>query len=136
MIPKENLGEVLKSRTILIVDDDVSNRNLMNFFLINLGTKPLLAANGQDALKCFQAQTIDVAFLDMEMPELDGLATKNAIKKLGYSPVFVLCTGNSFESDLSKELGFDYSLEKPIDKDKLRWTLEKIFLIDLHSNCK
>lgn len=126
-VESNSLIDKIKKYNILVVDDDMSNRNLLKLFLKKMGCDPYLASSGKEAIEMIQNQKIDVIFLDMEMPDMDGFATKNAIKKLGQSPFFILCTGNSFQSDLSKELGFDYSLEKPIEKTKLQWILEKIF---------
>ncbi len=125
-ISRENLVKKLKSYTILVVDDDLVNRNLLKLFLKNLSNNPFLASSGQEAIELIQHQKIDLVFLDMDMPDLNGIQTKNKIKELGYSPTFVLCSASTTEISSAKELGFSYVLEKPFTQDRLVEVLEKI----------
>jgi signal transduction histidine kinase len=125
-ISRDNLVKKLKSYTILVVDDDLANRNLLKLFLKNLGNQPFLVSSGQEAIELIQNQKIDLVFLDMDMPDLNGIQTKNKIEELGYSPIFVLSSASTTEISSAKELGFSYVLEKPFTHDKFIEVLEKI----------
>lgn len=124
---KVQLNTFVKTKKILVVDDDNNNINLMKFFLNKYEIQPILASSGKEALEVFQNNDIDIVFLDMQMPEMDGLATKAAIQEMGKTAIFILCTADSFESDRALELGFDETLEKPIDLKKLKLILEKLY---------
>ncbi|KAF0095011.1 MAG: Multi-sensor hybrid histidine kinase (modular protein) [Puniceicoccaceae bacterium 5H] len=58
---------------ILVVDDDIENRSLLVNFLVQLGYAPSEAVNGRDALEKVMQVTPDLIFMDISMPEMDGV---------------------------------------------------------------
>ena len=62
-------------RTVLLVDDDEAILEMYGFFLEERGHKVLRAMNGKEALAHFESQKIDIIFLDVLMPQKDGLET-------------------------------------------------------------
>ncbi|HSM64899.1 MAG TPA: response regulator [Ilumatobacteraceae bacterium] len=58
--------------TVLVVDDDPLNRQLLSMSIGHLGHDVLEAGNGVDALEMLAANEVDVVLTDIEMPEMDG----------------------------------------------------------------
>jgi DNA-binding response OmpR family regulator len=78
---------------ILIVDDNETNRNVLNDLIVILGHTPIQADNGITALKILRKQAIDLVLLDIIMPEMDGHETLDIIKddkKLCHIPIIVI----------------------------------------------
>lgn len=67
---------------VLIVDDQSENRELLVRMLTSLRLDVREAANGQDAIACYQAWQPHLMLLDIYMPELDGFATTQQIRQL------------------------------------------------------
>src|SRR5437667_6413262 len=58
---------------VLVVDDSADNRRIMQYPLQQSGYTVLSAASGREALKVFAENIIDVALIDLTMPEMDGI---------------------------------------------------------------
>jgi CheY-like chemotaxis protein len=73
---------LLKNKTILVVDDDPANREVVISSLFELApqTQALSATNGAQALQILEAETVDLVLLDWEMPVLNGYETLLRIK--------------------------------------------------------
>jgi CheY-like chemotaxis protein len=59
---------------ILVVDDYPITRKLLSYQLRNYGHETILAANGREALRCLSEGAVDLAILDIAMPEMDGIS--------------------------------------------------------------
>lgn len=66
--------------TILIVDDQKQNRNLLHDQVLTLGHKPVLAENGLSALAVIHRQAPDLVLLDIMMPQMDGIEVLESLK--------------------------------------------------------
>jgi adenylate cyclase len=105
--------------TLLVVDDDESNRTMLGRRLARLGHQVTLAENGRHALEKLRAQPFDVLLLDIQMPELSGYEVLDELKAdsaLRAIPVIVLSA--SSETDRVAhciELGAEDYLLKPFD---------------------
>jgi two-component system, chemotaxis family, chemotaxis protein CheY len=60
-------------KTIVIVDDSESIREVVGFTLTNAGHKVLAAVDGKDALKFFDGSKVDLVVTDLHMPQMDGI---------------------------------------------------------------
>lgn len=92
---------------ILVADDDVDIRELVEFKLSTLGHDVIAVADGSAAIDACQVQRPDLAVLDVMMPGLSGLDAMRAIRAdpgLADLPV-ILLTARAQESDV--ETGFD-----------------------------
>lgn len=102
---------------VLIVDDNVVNQVIMLKFLAKLNIKADVASNGKEALKKVQQQDFDLIFMDIQMPEMDGLTATQQIRKmpLAKQPYIVALTANAFENDRERSLkiGMNDFLSKP-----------------------
>ncbi len=104
---------------ILIVDDDVSIRLLMRTSLQQAGYEVAEAGNGRQALELFEDLRPDALMLDVMMPELDGLATCIALRKLPgakHTPVLMMTGLDDIESlHRAFEAGATDCITKPLN---------------------
>ena len=112
-----------RQATILVADDLESYRSLFSDLLEGQGYKVVCAADGDEALKIFHRESIDLALLDVMMPRRSGFAVCRAIKsdaKTRLIPV-VLVTGldNTEDRVQGIECGADDFLNKPANKEEL-----------------
>ncbi len=112
--------ELQKSKIIgraLIADDELSNRIILKALLKKLGYEVCLAENGAEAVELFEREPIDMVFMDIMMPVMDGYIATERIKASAgekFIPVIFL-TAMTDESALSRciEVGGDDFLTKP-----------------------
>jgi two-component system chemotaxis response regulator CheY len=117
----------------LVIDDSQAIRILVANILKRVGFEVLEAANGREALERLAADApIDIAFVDWNMPELDGLAFVRAVRaepRWAATRLMMVTT----ETDTAQvvralEAGADEYLMKPFTKDAL---LEKLALLGI-----
>ncbi len=118
-----------KKATILVVDDILENRKLVQASLKDFDFKIIMAENGQEAIERLKDIKIDLILMDLRMPIMDGYKATAIIKsdkKFKKTPVIAL-TASVMGKDLEKveEFGFDGYLRKPVILDDL---IEKISL--------
>jgi CheY-like chemotaxis protein len=110
--------------SLLLVDDEEANRLLITRRLQQEGWHVATAENGRRALELLALERFDLVLLDMNMPEMDGLATLDAIKsddKLKNMPVVMLTAAKDRESVVQcLSLGAADYLVKPVNAVELR----------------
>lgn len=79
---------------ILLVDDDRSLADLVQYALQRAGFEVLIVHTGRDALDAVQEQAIDLVVLDVHLPDLNGFAVLSALRTLVNVPV-VMLTGST-----------------------------------------
>jgi two-component system, NtrC family, sensor kinase len=109
---------------VLIADDDLVSRRLLQSYLQKWGHEVTTAQHGAEAWQLFEAGEFPVVITDWMMPELDGPALIRRIRAAG-RPGYVytiLLTAKSQKEDLVEgmEAGADDFLTKPFDRDELR----------------
>jgi DNA-binding NtrC family response regulator len=114
--------------TILIVDDDAALREGISEALMDLGHKPLEAADGRAALVSLGEISIDAVLLDLRMPGLDGLEVLRLIRTQPEAPPVAILTAvataeNTIEA---MRLGAVDHLEKPVGRADLAALLERM----------
>jgi DNA-binding response OmpR family regulator len=99
---------------VLIADDDRDLLELINFALTQAGYLVVKASDGPTAIREFEAESPDLAVLDINMPGASGFQVCEAIRAKSNVPVMMLTVRNE-EEDLVKaiELGADDYLTKP-----------------------
>src|SRR5271157_154299 len=109
--------------TILVVDDELANRELMIELLEPQGYKIVTAIDGQTALEEFARNQPDLVLLDIMMPRVDGVEVCRRLKKNPESRLtpIVLVTALSAKEDRVRgiEAGADDFLNKPVDRIEL-----------------
>jgi two-component system, cell cycle response regulator DivK len=115
--------------TILYVEDNPDNRNLMRRILGAEGYAVVEAVNADQAIEQLEGNDIDLILMDINMPDMDGytLTSKiKAIQKFSKIPI-VAVTANVMRGDREKSLeaGCDGYIQKPIDIDTLAQQIER-----------
>lgn len=134
------LDEVLKNKTVLIVDDDIRNIFSLTKTMENYKMNVMTAIDGKDALKQLRANpSIDVVLMDMMMPEMDGYESTIAIRKdpkLKNIPVIAV-TAKAMMGDRAKciNAGASDYITKPVDIDQLL-SLLRVWLYESGSKNK
>jgi CheY-like chemotaxis protein len=117
-------SSVLSGKKVLVVDDDIRNIFALTSVLERHNMDILSAETGRDAIRILQeTPDVDIVLMDIMMPEMDGLDTMQAIRKL---PQFrnlpiVAVTAKAMKGDREKciEAGaWDY-LSKPVDSEQM-----------------
>ena len=117
-------GERKFDFNVLIVDDNQLNQKIALGFLKKFGiTSIKTAPDGRRAVEILkQNSEIDLIFMDIQMPIMDGLDATKAIRlELGLDTTIIGLSANAFEEDREKaiDVGMNGYLAKPIDKVKL-----------------
>ena len=112
---------------ILLAEDNVVNQKVALLTLERLGYRAEVAGNGIEVLEALHRQRYDVVFMDVQMPEMDGLtATKEICKQWTKSrPRIIAMTANAMQGDREKclEAGMDDYITKPIRTEELQRAL-------------
>ncbi|HSD63918.1 MAG TPA: sigma-54 dependent transcriptional regulator [Ignavibacteriaceae bacterium] len=112
---------------ILVVDDDPKIQYAFQEVLKKDGHFVILANNGEEALKSVQTSKIDLIFLDISLPHINGLEVLRRLGSLEINIPTIIITGNGTMQNAVKamQLGaFDY-LTKPLDISKIRELIKK-----------
>ena len=102
--------------TILIVDDEREIADLLEVYLTNDGYTVHKFYNGTDALRCVAAEPIDLALLDVMLPDIDGFQLCRKIREHWFFPIIML-TAKVEDSDkiTGLTLGADDYITKPFN---------------------
>ena len=115
---------------ILIVEDNQLNQDILHSLLVRDGHSVQVVSNGSDAVESAITQELDLIFMDIQMPEMDGLEATCAIRDLagskGRIPVIAM-TAHAIVGDREKFLaaGMNDYLSKPVSKQRLYELLGK-----------
>ena len=125
----------LTGRHILVAEDIFINAEIMKELLQIKGAIAEHAENGKLALEMFQNSDpdhFDAVLMDVRMPEMDGLAATEAIRKLeredAHRIPIIAMTANAFDEDvqMSLQVGMNAHLSKPVETERLYQTLEEL----------
>lgn len=118
------------SKTILIVDDSASIRNVVSIALRGAGYEVLQACDGQDALSKLDGRRIHLIVSDVNMPNMDGLTfIVEAKKKPNYkfTPIIMLTTeGSEQKKDAGRSAGAKAWMVKPFKPDQMLAAVSKL----------
>lgn len=113
---------------ILVAEDNLVNQKLTLKTLGKLGYEADLAVNGREAIEMLNLKKYDLIFMDVQMPEMDGLEATELIRKYQkVQPVIIAMTANAMKEDKDKCLaaGMDDFLSKPVKLENITDTLSK-----------
>ncbi len=117
-------GEAVAPRRILIAEDNPTNRLVATRMLERMGHRVEAVENGREAVEAVQRGGFDLVLMDVMMPEMDGLAATEAIRRLGGAaagiPIIGL-TANAMAADQERCLaaGMTHFETKPISASRL-----------------
>ena len=108
------------SAKVLIVDDDKNICELLRLYLEKDGYATVIANDGDEAVKAFNAQEPDIILLDVMLPKLDGWQVCREIRKTSQVPIIMLTAkGETFDKVFGLELGADDYITKPFDSKEV-----------------
>ena len=117
---------------ILVVDDDPTNRLVMQALLSEFGLASDAAVNGLEAIAAWEAQEWDAILMDVQMPEMDGLDATRAIRAGEVSrarartPIIAITAAVlSHETETYRAAGMDDVVSKPVDVHQLLDSLSR-----------
>lgn len=111
---------------VLVVDDNATNRQILHYHLTSWKMEPTCVGSGSEALsllRCTPAGfSFDLAVLDMQMPEMDGLMLARAIKAdpaIAKMHLIILTSMGQFDGNEAIDAGIEASLVKPVKQSRL-----------------
>ncbi len=115
---------------LMLADDNPINQKVGLSVLQKLGYRAELANNGLEVIQALEQKTFDIIFLDVQMPEMDGLETARQICQRWVTdkrPRIIAMTGNALLGDREKCLaaGMDDYISKPVRIAELQAALER-----------
>ena len=110
---------------ILIAEDNLVNRKVIQSLLERLGYRAHLVGDGAQVLQACANEPFDLIFMDVQMPHLDGLAATRALRQQPGGPYIIALTANAFSEDREQCLtaGMNDYLSKPIRPQELERAL-------------
>ena len=130
------LSERLPLR-VLLCDDNAINQKVATRLMQQMGYQPDLAGNGLEALAALERKTYDMIFMDVQMPEMDGLEATRIIRERQHEKtrypsydhpiVIVAMTASAMPGDRDKciSAGMDDYLAKPVRPEDMRSIVER-----------
>jgi CheY-like chemotaxis protein len=122
---------------VLLCDDNAINQKVAVRLLQQMGYKPDVSGNGVEALSALDRQTYDLIFMDIQMPEMDGLEATRIIRErqrdrdqfpnYKSTMIIVAMTANAMVGDREKCItaGMDDYLAKPVRPEEVRKIIER-----------
>jgi CheY-like chemotaxis protein len=112
---------------LIVAEDNLINQKVVARLLERLGYRADMVANGLELLDALRARPYDLALVDVQMPEMDGLEAARTIQAQwgDQAPYLIAMTANVLEGDRERclEAGMDDYLPKPVALDALRTKL-------------
>src|ERR1700676_2013801 len=131
LVTRNSLQDARDPLRVLLVEDNAVNRLLATRLLEKRGHRVVMAANGREALDALENESYDLVFMDVQMPDIDGIEVTLAIRQReklngNHQPVIAL-TAHAMKGDQERCLnaGMDGYLSKPIRPQELDEILEK-----------
>lgn len=122
--------DTTKEVRALVVEDNLINQKLMQIMLREYGVSVSIASNGNEAVEICEKNNFDIIFMDIDMPEKNGIVATQEIKSKidvnKHTPIIAF-TALAMQGDKEKLLneGLDDYLSKPLTRDKLEKLLNK-----------
>jgi hypothetical protein len=128
--PTSSVVAEVQPATLILADDNQTNRLLINKYLQSTPLDIIEATNGREAVDLCRTHAPDIILMDMSMPEVDGIEATRQIRADAdiNQPIIIALTANAFESDRRAclDAGMNHFLQKPIRKALLLETIAKV----------
>jgi two-component system cell cycle response regulator DivK len=116
-------------KKILIVEDNKDSSEIIGLFITKIGHHPIKARNSNEAIILAEAEEPDLIFMDMELPDIDGVKTTAMLRqnpKTSHIPVVALTAWMSaLWQEKAAKVGIATYLIKPISPQVLKETIEE-----------
>ena len=130
--PRTTPGEQLQDSVcplinVLVVEDNLVNQKVAVKMLQRMGHQVSVADDGLKALKILNTNGFDIIFMDMQMPNMDGLTATKEIRNRGVMTPIVAITANAMQGDRERclQAGMNDFVSKPIKRDIIRNMISK-----------
>jgi len=126
---------VKKKHNVLLAEDNLINQKLAFGLLENLGCKVTIVNNGKEAVKAATEKRYDIIFMDIQMPEMDGMEATGLIRDFekihGIHTPIVAMTAHAMKGDreLCLNAGMDEYTTKPISLKSITETIERLNIL-------
>lgn len=114
---RDKLARLSEHKTVLVVDDNENNRRMLEVMMEPLPLTVILASSGEEALALLSKRPVDMVFMDIQMPGLNGIDTMRAIREQKQyrhlAIVAVTAQQEEHYAEQLKERGFDDFMPKP-----------------------
>lgn len=136
MAAGQSAGQQLTAKLrILLVEDQLTNRLVVENILENMGLVAIHAENGEEAVQKVRAGSFDLILMDVQMPVMNGFDATREIRKLeqmqqrGHMPIIAV-TANAMQGDREKclDAGMDDYIAKPIQIAELQAMIRRYLL--------
>jgi len=122
--------EAKQSARILLAEDNPVNQKLAKMLLTKAGYQVKVANNGREAVETYTRapEAFDLIFMDVQMPQMDGMKATKAIRDKGFKTVpIVAMTAHAMKGDKERclEAGMDDYMPKPVKRELVFEMLEK-----------
>jgi CheY-like chemotaxis protein len=123
------LNKLKKKINILLAEDNIINQRVAQTIFKNIGYDITIAQNGKDCVEKVKENKFDIIFMDIMMPEKDGLEATAEIRSAGYKLPIVAMTANAREEDKTKAFnsGMNHYLAKPVRTEEIKEVLIRYF---------
>jgi CheY-like chemotaxis protein len=117
------------AKKVLFVDNDMNTLKFFEMMAHSLGYSPRCALDGATALQIMEQDQIRVFFLDLRMPQMDGVELCRQIKQRTPGACVYAVSGYSsaFGQEQLRAIGFDAYFTKPFEFNMLKDALDKAF---------
>lgn len=121
---------VAEGMQILVAEDNTVNQKVVKHQLGKLGCKPTLVSNGKEVLDATEHQKYDLVLMDCQMPEMDGYAATEALRKregsTRHTPIIAMTAhADDRERKRCQEVGMDEFISKPVKLAELAAMIKK-----------
>jgi len=113
--------QTLFSGRVLVAEDSLTNRALIELLLKRMGLEVTIAMDGNEAVRMVQNEAFDLILMDMQMPNLNGYEATKTLRRQGIKTPIVALTANVMKGDdeICLAAGCDDYISKPIDRARL-----------------
>ena len=125
------IEELLHGKTlILVVDDQFGVRKVLKAILEGKGYRVATAKDGAEAIEMVKEKHYDIIFLDVKLPDINGVETFEQVKKIDPEAVVIMMTGYCVEDLVRRAIsqGAYTCIYKPFDMEKVIGLVEEICL--------
>jgi len=115
------LTEQTKKLTALVVEDETVANELLSSTFKNFFAEVSSALNGKDALALYEKNKPDIVFVDIIMPEMDGIELSRKIREMNPNQIIIVISASNDIQKISEsvEIGVNSFIQKPIDTKKI-----------------
>ena len=136
LVTRYSLSETRKNLRILVAEDNPVNQRVVVRMLEKMGHAPKVAQNGNEAISLVASESFDLVFMDVQMPQMDGLTATRKIResetaKKTHIPI-VAMTAHAMKGDKEHclEAGMDGYVSKPVSSKQIEEAIGTIFGAD------